>query len=115
METKMQDYNEQTESLIEALCKSIPESAEAFLAFGEQAEKEGALSVKTKELISLSLGIAAHCVPCIAWHTKIAIDAGATRQELIEAGMVAVVMGGGPALAYLKYVIDACDQFGAGS
>ena len=31
----------------------------------------------------------------------------------MEAGFVAVSMGGGPSLAYLTQVIQACDEFGA--
>ncbi len=113
LKADMEHYYEQTMDLIETLNKSAPEYTKAFMEFAEQAEKEGALSVKTKELISMALGITAHCMPCIAFHVKSAIKAGATRQEMLEAGMVAGLMGGAPAVEYLRYVVDACDQFGA--
>ena len=113
LRANMEHYYQQTIDLIETLNKSAPEYTKAFMEFAEQAEKEGALSVKTKQLISMALGITAHCIPCIAFHVKSAIEAGATRQEILEAGMVAGQMGGGPAVAYLRYVVDACHQFGA--
>ena len=90
-----------------------PGYAEAFMNFVQQGEKDGSLSAKTKQLISIALGVTAHCQYCIAFHTKSAIEAGATRQEILEAALVAGVMGGGPAVAHLRYVIDACEQFGA--
>ncbi len=90
-----------------------PGYAKALMEFVKQAEKPGALSTKTKELISIALGVTAHCVFCIAFHTKNAIAEGATKQEIMEAGLVAGLMGGGPAVAYLRYLIDACEQFGA--
>jgi len=31
----------------------------------------------------------------------------------MEAAFVAGFMGGGPSIAYIRYVIDACDKFGA--
>jgi AhpD family alkylhydroperoxidase len=79
----------------------------------KEAEKPGALTTKEKELISIALGIAAHCAYCIALHVKNAIDAGATRQEIMEASFVAGLMGGGPSIAYIRLVLDACEQFGA--
>lgn len=104
---------EQVNDTLQTLAKDAPEYMKAFTGLVKEAEKEGALSLKTKELISIALGITGHCIHCIAFHVKNAIDAGATRQEIYEAGLVAGLMGGGPAIAYLRYVIDACDQFGA--
>lgn len=93
--------------------KAEPGYAKALMEFIKQAEKPGALSTKIKELISIALSVTAQCTFCIAFHTKNAIAEGATKQEIMEAGLVAGVMGGGPAVAHLRYVIDACDQFGA--
>jgi len=94
----MEHYYEQTIDLIETLEKSAPEYTKAFIEFVEQAEKAGALSAKVKQLISLALSITAYCLPCIACHVKGAIETGATRQEILEAGMVAGQMGGGPGI-----------------
>jgi len=86
---------------------------DAVMNLIKEAEKPGALTTKEKELISIALGIAAHCAYCIALHVKNAIDAGATRQEILEASFVAGLMGGGPSIAYIRLVLDACEQFGA--
>lgn len=86
---------------------------DAVMNLVKEAEKPGALTTKEKELISIALGIAAHCAYCIALHVKNAIEAGATRQEIIEASFVAGLMGGGPSIAYIRLVLDACEQFGA--
>lgn len=86
---------------------------DAVMSLIKEAEKPGALTTKEKELISIALGIAAHCAYCIALHVKNAIEAGATRQEIIEASFVAGLMGGGPSIAYIRLVLDACEQFGA--
>ena len=74
---------------------------------------EGVLSVKVKELITVGIAINARCLFCIAIHVKKAVAAGATRAELVEAGNVAVMMGGGPAATYMKYLFDAIEEFGA--
>jgi len=109
----MKHYLEQFQDLLKKAGEIEPGYAKAFMEFVQQAEKPGALSTKTKELISIALSVTAHCPFCVAFHTKNAIKEGATKQEIMEAGLVAGVMGGGPAVAYLRYLIDACDQFGA--
>ena len=86
---------------------------DAVMNLIKEAEKPGALTTKEKELISIALGIAAHCAYCIALHVKNAIEAGATRQEIMEASFVAGLMGGGPSIAYIRLVLDALEQFGA--
>lgn len=87
--------------------------AGALMGFIQQSEKPGALSTKVKELISIALGVKAQCAYCIAIHVYNAIKEGATRQEIIESAFVAGLMGGGPSIAYIRHVIDACDAFGA--
>lgn len=111
--TDMKRYHDQLMDLMKRMNEVDPEYAKALVDFVKQAEKPGALSTKEKELISIALGVAAHCPSCIAFHVKNAIREGATRQEIYEAGFVAGLMGGGPAVTYLRYLVDACDQFGA--
>jgi len=82
------------------LINKAPELA-AFVEYVEKAEATKTLDKKTtKELISLVIGIAIRCEPCIPWHCVEAINAGATMNEILDAIKVAVCMGGGPALAY---------------
>jgi len=81
------------------LVERTPE-LQSFIEYIEKAESPKALDRKTKELMSLAIGIAIRCEPCILWHAAEAIKAGASIDELLDAIKVAVCMGGGPALAY---------------
>ena len=51
------------------------------------------------------------CQWCIAFHVKHASAAGATRDQIAEAGFMAVLMHGGPALMYLVPLFKALDEF----
>lgn len=83
----------------------------SFMSFMNNAMEDGSLDDKTKELIALALGIAAKCEWCISYHTNAAFRAGATREELMEVGYVAVFMGGAPSLMYLNDLVDAINEF----
>ena len=93
------------------LKKEYPDFMNAFGNFMGAAEKGGKLSVKTKELISIALSVASHCKWCIAFHVKNALDAGATKDEIMESCFVAALMGGGPSLMYTQLVVKAIDDY----
>jgi len=73
-----------------------------FLSFIETIESDGAPDRETRELLSLAIGVVVRCDPCILRHIDAAPEAGATTEEATEALSVAaaVVIGGGPTLAY---------------
>ncbi len=91
--------------------KDSPTQIGKFMEFLEVIEKPGAMDTKTKELIAIGISVVTHCSWCISYHVKAAFDAKANEQEIREAGWVAVLMGGGPALAYNQLVEDAIEDF----
>lgn len=99
-------------SSLSKLRKEIPDVMTAFSSLAQAASKEGALDKKTKELIALALGIAAHCDGCIGFHTQALVKLGTTRQELLEMLSMAVYMGGGPSLMYAAETLMAFEEFG---
>ena len=83
----------------------------SFFDIKTSALKKGALDEKTKTLIALAIAVAQRCEPCLAHYTKVFIDLGGTKQELIEMLNVAVLMGGGPSVMYTAEALRAFDQF----
>ena len=57
------------------------------------------------------MGLTARCKYCIGIHTQKALAAGATPEELWEVAMVAVMMGGGPAMTYVAELQKALNEF----
>jgi len=111
---KMGTIKEANDELINLIGQESEEHKDrmgSFMRFMKVNEQDGALSVKHKELISLAIGIAKQCKWCIAYHTKGSLDAGATKEEVMETAWTAVVMGGGPALAHMVLVKKALEEF----
>jgi AhpD family alkylhydroperoxidase len=71
--------------------------------------KPGVLTVVEKELMALAIGLAVRCENCIYAHIRASVDAGATREQILETAGVAVLMQGGPTYTYLPRVIEALD------
>ena len=106
---------DEIQQLLDTLGKSHPNEVGAFVIFMGKAEAGPALSLKQKELVNVALSVAAQCEWCIALHVKNALNAGASRDELVEAGFLAVLMHGGPALMYLTPLLDAVNEFSTGA
>ena len=93
------------------LQQGSPDAMKAFGALSTAATASNALDTKIKELMALAIGIAVHCDGCVAYHTKMAHQHGATREEVLETIALAVYMGGGPAAVYGGDALRAYDQF----
>lgn len=93
------------------LAKNCPDVINSFGGLHKEATKDGALSLKTKELIALGIAIVVRCSGCIDSHVHSAIAAGATREEIAETVGVAILMGGGPSTVYGSQAIEAMEQF----
>ena len=94
---------------MKAVRRELPEMVKAFGALFHSAMGPGELDVREKELIALGIAVALRCVPCINTHTEKCVQAGASRQQVLEAAAVAVVMQGGPTYSHLPHVLDALD------
>ena len=108
------DYLELRNHLEERLTqfgREMPGPMSGFARLHKKAVEDGALSAKVKELMALAISIAVGCEGCIAYHTHDAIQAGATRPELLETISVGVMMAGGPGTIYAAHALDAVDQF----
>ena len=111
-------YRDITRRVLASLAKlraGIPDTTKGFSAMAQAALRDGALDRKTKELIALALGVAAHCDPCIGFHVDALVKLGVTRQELEEALGMAVYMGGGPSLMYAADALGAYEEMAAES
>jgi len=87
-----------------------PKQRGAFRSLSGAVQSPGALDTKTKELCAIATAVTAGCRWCIAAHVRNALNQGATSEEIMEAGWVAVQMGGGPSLAHLLMVQKALDD-----
>jgi AhpD family alkylhydroperoxidase len=90
--------------------EQAPDIARAFGGFHQTIMKEGALSAREKELIALGIGLAQSCAPCINLHVQGSLKAGATREQVLEAAGVAVLMQGGPAFTHVPEVLAALEH-----
>jgi AhpD family alkylhydroperoxidase len=79
-----------------------PELGKPFREFYEACEEKGVLDRKTKELLMAALACVFRSPRCIEEHIKGALEAGATKEEVTEALLIAAVEGAETQLAWNK-------------
>ena len=103
---------ERFEKGVEILRREMPDPVNDLFGFIETAQKESALTVREKELIAIGISLYHRCEECIVVHVRNALQAGCTREEILEAAAMAMVFGGGPSLgASATLLIEALDEF----
>jgi len=87
-----------------------PEAEAAFKALGKAVFADGALPAKTKQIIAVAAAHITQCPYCIKGHTKAALRAGATPEELMEAIWVAAEMRAGAAYAHSALMLATIEE-----
>ena len=101
-----QMYPPPTKELADQRKHLAPGPAEAFAAFSRSVFADGALPVKTKQLIAVAVAHVTQCPYCIRGHTSAALQHGATPEEIMEAVWVAAEMRAGGAYAHSALALD---------
>jgi ribonuclease HI len=73
-----------------------------FFALDHQAYEPGPLGTKTKELLGLVASTVLRCDDCITYHLVRSAEEGWSREEVIDALNVALVVGGSIAIPHLR-------------
>jgi AhpD family alkylhydroperoxidase len=98
-------------ALIPALKQLAPREIDAFFAFDHAAFRaDGVIPPKIRELIAVAVALTTQCEYCIDVHTGRALGAGASREELAEAAVVAAAVRAGGTLAHALLSLKLADR-----
>ena len=110
------DWPKMAQALNPLVAQLRARQSDVMRGFSQQAHaalKPAALDTKTKELIALAVSVATRCDPCITFHAKAAVAAGASDEEIADTMGVAIYMGAGPSVMYAAQALEAVEQWRA--
>jgi alkylhydroperoxidase/carboxymuconolactone decarboxylase family protein YurZ len=91
--------------------KDFPEIAKAYEALGTAVHKSGPLNEKSRSLIKLAISSGAGLEGAVHSHTRKAIDAGCSNEEIKQTVMLALPTIGFPAtMAVMSWVEDIIEK-----
>jgi AhpD family alkylhydroperoxidase len=91
--------------LLELIKDTDPEMLETISNLDKVILRDGKLSEKNKRLIAMCMSAQAQCAKCVDTHAKAAMYLGATKEEIMEALFVAMLVGGAPCLSAARRTI----------
>ena len=77
-----------------------------FFNLDTNAYAEGALDVKTKEIVGLACSMVLRCVDCIKYHLGKCYELGVTTPEVFEAFSIANLIGGSIVIPHLRRAVE---------
>ena len=111
MESQL-EVNEERLKYLEKLNQELPDLMIHESAKWDEVYKDGALSAKVKRLMALGIALRAQCVNCIVAQTIRALEAGATKEEILETISVNMAMSGTTGIAESLRVLKLLDELG---
>ena len=103
-------YRDQIGASIKEMSEINPDIVKAYAGLHHANSASKHLDAKTRELIALGVAVSLRCDGCINAHTDAAIKAGATKEEIVDALGVAIMVNAGAALVYSARTLDAYES-----
>ena len=107
---RLQEFNEFRQRMNERILGHDNQVVRRFFALDTQTYKDGALDLKTKELLGLVASMVLRCDDCISYHIAQCKEAGVNRDEFFETFSVALIVGGSIVIPHLRRAVDFLDQ-----
>jgi AhpD family alkylhydroperoxidase len=102
-------YRDQVAATVREIATANPDLVKAYAGLHHANSKSTHLDARTRELIGLAVAVTLRCDGCINAHTDAAIKAGVTKEEIVDALGVAIMVNAGAAMVYSARTIDALD------
>src|SRR5438445_94416 len=107
---RVKQFTEFRQRMNERILAEDNQVVRRFFALDTQTYREGALDVKTKELLGLVASLVLRCDDCISYHVAQCRDVGVNRAEFFETFSVGLVVGGSIVIPHLRRAVDFLDQ-----
>lgn len=106
---RLEQFRESRERMNEKIMDLDHLGIKRFFNLDANTYKEGALSSKTKELMGLVASTVLRCNDCIDYHLEQCAETGSTKEEIVDALNVALVIGGSIVIPHLRHAISTME------
>lgn len=108
------EFNEYREKMNSRILDDNNKIIKRIFNLDTNAFMEGALDVKTKELLGLVASAVLRCDDCIKYHLETCYKEGLSKKEVVEALGIATLVGGTIVIPHLRKAYEFWDALEAG-
>jgi AhpD family alkylhydroperoxidase len=106
----LEEFRHFREKMNEAILNAGNLTIKRFFALDTRTYEQGALDVKTKELLGLVASMVLRCDDCITYHTVRCREEGVSDDEFFDACAVALVVGGSIVIPHLRRAVARLEE-----
>lgn len=106
MHKSIKEFNEERQRLNDLVLKDANKTIKRFFSLDGQTYREGALDIKTKEMLGLVSSLVLRCDDCIKYHLENCYKAKVSTAELNEVFSVGMVVGGSITIPHIRRAVE---------
>ncbi len=108
--SQIKEFNDYREKMNERILAQDNKVLKRFFSLDNQTYQDGALDVKTKELLGLVASMVLRCDDCIKYHLGTAHELGTTSEEVYEVFSIANLVGGSICIPHTRRAVEYWDE-----
>lgn len=106
---RLQQFREKRAIMNEKIFALDHLGVKRFFNLDSNTYRDGALDGKTKELLGLVASAVLRCNDCIDYHLEQCHKEGFTKEEMIDALNVALVVGGSIVIPHFRHAVETIE------
>ncbi|MGB0146815.1 MAG: carboxymuconolactone decarboxylase family protein [Flavobacteriaceae bacterium] len=106
----LEEFNAYRKRMNERLLEEDQKILKRVFNLDTNAYLEGHLPVKTKELLGLGNSLVLRCDDCVKYHLQTCYELGISKEEVIEAMSISLVIGGTIVIPHLRRAVEFWDE-----
>ena len=110
MSQSLEEFRQYRERMNEKILNADNLDLKRFFALDSAVYREGAMDVKTKELMGLVASAVLRCNDCILYHVIRCVEEGASDAEIHETLSIALIVGGSIVIPHLRFAFDKLEE-----
>ena len=110
MSELISDFNNYRARMNEVILSKDNLVLKRFWSLDNQAYSDGALNVKTKEMLGLVASMVLRCDDCIKYHLGKCKEVGATTEEIYEVFAIANLVGGSIVIPHTRRAAEFWEE-----
>ena len=106
----VEEFNSYREKMNDRIMETANTNIKRFFALDTTSYADGALDVKTKELLGLVASTVLRCDDCVKYHLETSYKEGVTKEEMMEAMGIATLVGGTIVIPHLRRAYEFWEE-----
>ena len=111
--SSVKEFNEYRQKMNEKIMAADNKVIKRFFNLDTNAYQEGAVDVKTKEMLGLACSMVLRCDDCIKYHLGKCMECGLSDEEIYEVFAIANLIGGSIVIPHFRRAVEYWEELKA--